>query len=53
MAESVDFVTGHDAAGYNTFTLRENCLYLEFFWSPFFRIRTEYREILQISPYSV
>ena len=30
-------------------TLRKKCLYLEFFWSVFSRIRTEYRlEMLQI-----
>ena len=34
-------------------TLRENCPYSEFFWSVFFRISTEYREILRISPYLV
>ena len=31
--------------------LREKCPYSELFWSPFSRIRTEYREILCISPY--
>ena len=35
-----------------TSTLREKCLYSEFFWSVFFRIQTEYGEILRISPYS-
>ena len=34
-------------------TLRKNCLYSEFFWPVFIRIRTEYGEILRISPYSV
>ena len=34
-------------------TLREKCPYLDFFWSVFSQIRTEYGEILQISPYSV
>ena len=34
-------------------SLRENCLYSELFWSVFSRIRTEYGEILRISPYSV
>ena len=34
-------------------TLREKCLYLEFFWSVFSNIRTEYRKMLCISPYSV
>ena len=29
------------------------CLYLEFFWSLFSRIRTEYVEILRIFPYSL
>ena len=33
--------------------LREKCSYSEFFWSIFYRIRTEYGEILRISPYSV
>ena len=28
------------------------CPYSEFFWSVFSRIRTEYAEILRISPYS-
>ena len=37
-------------------TLREKCLYLEFFWPVFSRIRTEYGDIQSmrnISPYSV
>ena len=34
-------------------TLLEKCAYLELFWSVFSRIRTKYREMLQISPYSV
>ena len=34
-------------------TLREKCLYSELFWSVFSGIRTEYGEILRISPYSV
>ena len=34
-------------------SLREKCQYLELFWSAFFLIRTEYGEILRISPYSV
>ena len=33
--------------------LRENCPYLELFWSAFSHIRTEYGEILRISPESV
>ena len=33
--------------------LREKCPYSELFWPAFFRIRTEYGEILLISPYSV
>ena len=33
--------------------MHEKCLYLELFWSEFSRIRTEYEEILHISPYSV
>ena len=35
------------------FTLRKKCPYSELFWSAFSRIRTEYGEILRISPYSV
>ena len=34
-------------------TLRKKCPYLELFWSAFSLIRTEYGEILSISPYSV
>ena len=34
-------------------SLREKRLYSEFFWSLFSHIRTEYGEILHISPYSV
>ena len=34
-------------------TLRKNCPYSELFWSVFSRTRTEYGEILRISPYSV
>ena len=33
--------------------MREKCLHLEFFWSVFSGIRTEYGEILRISLYSV
>ena len=33
--------------------LRGKFPYSEFFWSTFFRIRTEYGEIYRISPYSV
>ena len=33
--------------------LRENCPYLELFFSLFHRIRTEYREIRSIFPYSI
>ena len=32
---------------------RKKCPYSELFWPTFFRIRTEYGEILLISPYSV
>ena len=35
------------------YSLRENCPYLELFWSAFSRIRTEYGKIRSISPYSV
>ena len=34
-------------------TLRKKCPYSELFWSAFSRIRSEYGEILGISPYSV
>ena len=34
-------------------SMRESCPYSELFWSVFSRIRTEYGEILRISPYSV
>ena len=34
-------------------SVRKKCLYSELFWSAFSRIRTEYGEILRISPYSV
>ena len=34
-------------------SLREKCPFSELFWSAFFRIRTEYWEILRISLYSV
>ena len=33
-------------------TLRKKCLYAELFWSVFSHIRTEYRDILSVSPYS-
>ena len=33
--------------------LREKSLYLELFWSVFYRIRTEYCNIFPVSPYSV
>ena len=33
--------------------LRKKCPYSELFWSAYSRIRTEYGEILRISPYSV
>ena len=33
--------------------MREECPYLEYFWSVFSRIRTEYGEIVRISPYLV
>ena len=33
--------------------LHKKCPYSELFWSAFSRIRTEYREKLSISPYSV
>ena len=34
-------------------TLPESCQYLEFFWSVFSRIWSEYREMQSNSPYSV
>ena len=33
--------------------LRKNCLYSEFLWSVFSRIRTEYRDLQTNSPYLV
>ena len=36
-----------------TWSLREKCPYSKLFWSAFSHIRTEYGEILRISPYSV
>ena len=36
-----------------TITLREKCPYSDFFWPSFSRIRIEYGEIRNISPYSV
>ena len=33
--------------------MRKKCPYSELFWSAFSRIRTEYGEILRISPHSV
>ena len=33
--------------------MREKCPYSELFWSLFSHIRTEYEEMLRISPYSV
>ena len=36
-----------------SYKLREKYPYSEFFWSVFSHIRTEYREILHISPYAV
>ena len=38
---------------YATYTMRKKCPYSEFFWSIYSGIRTEYGEILRISPYSV
>ena len=35
------------------YSLRKKCPYSELFWSVFSRIRTEFGEILRISPYSV
>ena len=34
-------------------TLRKKYLYSEFFWSVFFRIRTEYKDLWSKFPYSV
>ena len=36
---------------FHFYSLREKCPYLEFFWSVFSYIRTEYGEILHASPY--
>ena len=38
---------------YLSLSLRKKCPYAELFWSLFSRIRTEYREMRSISPYSV
>ena len=38
---------------YTSDSLRKKCVYSEFYWSVFFRIRTEYGETRNISPYSV
>ena len=38
---------------YHLRSLRKKCLFSELFWFVFSRIRTEYRELLHISPYSV
>ena len=38
---------------YARYPLRDKCPYSELFWSVFSRIRTEYGEILRISPYLV
>ena len=35
------------------YSLRKKCPYSELFWFVFSRIRTEFGEILRISPYSV
>ena len=43
----------HEEQKYLSITLPEKCPYLDFFWSVFSPIRTEYGEILHISPYSV
>ena len=40
-------------SGKKNSSFRENCLYLELFWSSFPRIWTEYVESIRISPYSV
>ena len=45
--------TWSDYKNHNTITLHEKCPYSEIFWSVFSRVRTEYREIPCISPYSV
>ena len=41
------------AQSYLSFYILRKCPYSELFWSAFSRIRTEYEEILRISPYSV
>ena len=38
---------------FDMFTLRKKCPYSDLFWFVFYRIRTEYGEILPISPYLV
>ena len=44
---------GNSDTKFVVLALRKKCPYLELFWSVFSRIRTEYKEILGISPYSV
>ena len=51
LSRSLEYIIG--SSGNEKYSLREKCPYSEFFWSAFSRIRTEYREISSISPYSV
>ena len=51
MLTSVD--KEHSTENYQKLELRKNTPYLEFLWSVFPRIRTEYGEIRSMSPYSV
>ena len=50
---NVEWIVNHKITVNLHWSLREKCTYSEFFWSVFSRIRTEYREALRISPYSV
>ena len=52
-ASSPMFLEKTDVSITSILSLRKISPYLELFWSEFSRIRTEYWEILRISPYSV
>ena len=43
----------NENSAYRNRTLREKFPYLELFWSVFFRIWTEYGEVIRIFPYSI
>ena len=51
--ENSQFAVFSNAVGFSPcIPLRQKCLYSKFFWSAFSRIRTDYGEILRISPHS-